>query len=131
MRRSVRFPEQSTDCARAQPHVDLCSPLGVTNQPQVGMVISTNDRYALLEHDANGNVVAETGGAVQYIVQSELRRRNPGRPQRRRRWRHWLISGDHQQPDDAHHQRHGTNSEPPAPVSQPEPAKATKEVRTR
>jgi hypothetical protein len=50
----------------------LCSPLGLTNNAQVGLLITTDDRYALLERDASGAVVAAHGvdfeGSITYMV---------------------------------------------------------------
>jgi hypothetical protein len=49
----------------------LCSPLGLTHQPQEGVQITAADRYALLERDATtGNVSATSGadfeGSITY-----------------------------------------------------------------
>jgi hypothetical protein len=54
----------------------LCSPLGLTNQPQDGLVITTgsgsDDRYDLLKRDASGVLVPQQGvdfeGTITYLV---------------------------------------------------------------
>ena len=49
----------------------LCSPLGLTHQPQDGLVITTDDRYAVLRRDPTGVLVAQRGvdfeGSVTFI----------------------------------------------------------------
>jgi hypothetical protein len=49
----------------------LCSPLGLTSQPADGLVITADDRYAALERDASGALVAQHGvdfeGTVTYL----------------------------------------------------------------
>jgi hypothetical protein len=54
----------------------LCSPVGLTNQPQDGLVITTgsgsDDRYDVLRRDASGALVPQHGvdfeGTITYIV---------------------------------------------------------------
>jgi len=49
----------------------LCSPLGLTHNAQAGLEITPDDRYALLQRDASGALVAERGvdfeGSVDYV----------------------------------------------------------------
>src|SRR5215471_4816252 len=48
----------------------LCSPLGLTHQPQDGLVITNGDRYAVARRDAAGMLVPQRGvdfeGSITY-----------------------------------------------------------------